>query len=77
MNLYKGLIGTSEIVLYAEVVLNSEVIFSWRQDKCPLYGDCFYFRGPISDVPLVEEHMMGHVTWSLFLQCVRISLMNF
>ena len=46
--LYRGHIGTLEVILYTEVVLNSEVIilfkYYWGQDKYPLYGGCPYFR---------------------------------
>ena len=46
--LYKGHNGTLETVLYIEVVLNSEVIYSgtslyrthWDLGNCPLYRGC-------------------------------------
>ena len=53
--LYRGHIRTLETVLYIEVVLNSEVIYSgislnrthWDLGNCPLYRGCPYFRGNI------------------------------
>ena len=56
--LYRGHIGTLETVLYIEVVLNSEVIYSgtslyWNLGNCPLYRRCPY---------TVEQ---GNIQWNL------------